>query len=478
MNKRLYSRIIPFGTDSYIVRRKRLWGIVDSQGNILLPIAYTRVHWFEGGYAGIQIDSKWGLVDCNGCVTIEPQYDSILYFTQGNACKVEKDNCIFVVDVNGNEIMKVEGKNVGIEGNKILVRSKDEWQLFNFDGTPFSRKHAFIQYLGERYSAIDFEGEKSYGTVIKADGTELRMPAFEKIGLFFEHITEFKENGKYGIIDENGNVVLPNAFDFIHLCNGIIAVNYGCGEGEFSHHFEGKWRLWDYQFNDITPYQYDATKCEYIGEGNVWFAKREGIWYKVTTQGETFFAKNDQYEKKINQLNEHFKSESEDGLFGVLSDENYKGEGRKLLVRSCDGLIIRRFYYTPYLATPIRNVSGQWTIGEFIVNKYGQDMPDLHPFKMPERKKPRLIFKYPNKLSNLSKQDTFSLFARLLNSLGVTKDDAVAIILMNKTTEKQHILCDWLIRKIKRNKDFKIECGTILLVSEAIDVWQKKHKHK
>lgn len=39
-----YARVIPFG-NNFIVQSKGLWGIVDSQNNIKLPIKYMRVHW-------------------------------------------------------------------------------------------------------------------------------------------------------------------------------------------------------------------------------------------------------------------------------------------------------------------------------------------------------------------------------------------------------------------------------------------------
>jgi len=187
MNRRPYSRIIPFGSESYIVRHKRLWGIIDVKGCILLPIIYTRVHWFEGGYAGIQVNDKWGLVDANGHITIEPQYDSMLYYAEHKACCVKSGQFMFVLDGQGKIIMKVEDGTVKFEGNKIKIHSQNGEQLFNTDGSPFSKIHKHIMNIGERFTAFDYEEDNNKvcrQILIKADGEEVIMPNFKRLVSF------------------------------------------------------------------------------------------------------------------------------------------------------------------------------------------------------------------------------------------------------------------------------------------------------
>jgi len=165
MKKRSYSRIIPFG-DNFIVKRKGLWGIVNQDDVALLPIEYECVHRFEGGYAGIQQDKLWGLTDTNGDVTITPQYDFLLYYDQYNGCEVEIQKKRFVVDVNNKPLINPKGGNgdepigdyeeegVRFSYGKLYIYTKKDCQLFNMDGTPFSKPHSCILKQGDFLSRM------------------------------------------------------------------------------------------------------------------------------------------------------------------------------------------------------------------------------------------------------------------------------------------------------------------------------------
>jgi len=276
------------------------------------------------------------------------------------------------------------------------------------------------------------------------------------------------------VIDVDANIIIPNVFDYIQLGGGVIAMNKGCGKGELSHHIKGTWTLLDYHCKEITPYDYEKVK--YLYHNHVWYAKRDGRWYQIKPNEEIYFAADDEHYKRKLSSQHSYSSKDNNGYgqFDILMDEKYKGYGRKFCVRSCDGHLIHHFYYTPYLANPLFDCEGQFSIGDSIVNKYGQDMPKLNPLNRPKQKSPRLIFKNPNKFSQLNKDETCKLFVNTICEFDFDEDDNAAICLMNNTPTKQQILCDWILRKRKRNKNMKIECGTILQISEALDNWIKK----
>lgn len=470
-----YARVIPF-EKNYIVKRKGLWGIVDKNNNLLLPIEYDSVHWFDGGYAAIQKGKLWGLVDCKGNVTIEPQYVMLQYFSDHKACKVEKDDDVFLVDVYNNVIMKVKGKTIRYVDEKIMVRSKDEWQLFNMDGTPFSKVHDYILETGDYYEGYD--GQEK--TLIRKDGSEVKLPAYET-SVFVDGMATFRFQNKYGIIDENGNVVVPNEYDYIHLGSGVIAINEGNKTTDNDRYFyamprEGKWTFRDFDFKKITPHQYDEASNTYGKDGMIWFGKREGCWYQITSEGEALFAKGDSaYLKKKKSIEEKRKEEPGWGRFDILEDERFKKEGRKLFVRSCDGFYIKQFYFTPYIPSS-SDMKWHYNIGEFFVNKYGQSMFNPHAFKMPKRKKPRYVFKLNSTLMNLSEKELTGLFARLLHSSDIKKREIIDLYACYKTHRKRAILCDWLLRKYKRNKNAKFCFDDLVSLITPIENWDKKRR--
>lgn len=472
-----YARLIPFGKN-YIVKRKGLWGIVDRNNTHVLPLEYTRVHWFDRDYAGIQKNKLWGLVNNKGTITIDPQYELLQYDSQRQACNVECGEEGFLVDVNNNIIMRVPGKNVRFSGDKFMVCSKEEWQLYNMDGTPFSKVHSRIssEYKGY-YMAYDDEKR----TLIKKDGSETKLPTFET-GVFSGSITQFRFNNKYGIIDDNANIVVPNKYDYIILGSGVIAVNEGHESKDHDRYFYvipngGKWFFLNYDIKEITPYKYDRIAHEYSKDGEVFFAERDGYWYQIKPEGEQLFAKTEsEYKKKKENINkERQKKDHGWGKFEILEDVRYKKEGRKLFVRSYDGFYIRKYYLTPYLPKEA-NMKWHYVIGEYFVNKYGQEMSDPHAFKLPKRKKPRYIFRLNPSLMKLTDKEMIDIFVGLIKPFGFEQRDIINLYAIYKTHRKRAVLCDWLLRKYKRKKSVKFEFDVLVSMSVEIDTWLKKQK--
>lgn len=297
-----YARVIPLG-QNYIVKNKGMWGIVNKHNTPLLPIEYEYIHCYNGGYVGIQKNDLWGLANEEGTVSIEPQYETLRYLSKHHACEVGMGDDIFLVDVNNHVILRVSGKTVGFYEDKLMVSSKGEKQLYNLDGTPLSQVHTVITSVGDYFMAFDCDGE----TLIKKDGREVKLPPFEK-GLFVDRITPFRFQDKYGIIDDNADIVVPNQYGFITLGAGVIAINEGHQSKDHDRCFyqipsDGKWLFWNYDLKEITPYWYDRIDHEYCKGKQMWFAERNGCWYQMTPEGEVLFANSErEYKEKMESI--------------------------------------------------------------------------------------------------------------------------------------------------------------------------------
>lgn len=475
--KSLYSRIIPFGKN-YIVRRKGKWGVVDEHNVALLTIRYSRLFLFDGGYAGIQFKNKWGLVNAEGKITIEPQYDSIKYYDKYHGCDVECGLFCFVVDVNNRRMIETDGKNVRFESGKFLVYTKEYCQLFNMDGTVFSKTHDNILGIGNKFEAFDDVNGQQVKTLINPNGEEVTLPAFET-GVFFDSIAQFRYQNKYGIIDDKARIVVPNIYNYIDVKNGVIAVNEGGQESRDNDHrflgfpFDGVWLFWDYQFKEIT-----TCRFEHVRRVNgTWFASCSGKWYKITPEGEYLFAENEnEYKKKVQTFSNKSQNTSKKGQFAILSDGYGKGDNRKLYVRACDGKVIRHYYHTPYLPMEVSELEGVWKVGDSFVNLYGQDMPNPHAFKMPPHLKPKYSFRENKSLLCISKSDLLSLFVELMKMSNIEERDIITLCSLNETRQKRAVLCEWLLRKYNKNPNLKFSYSELVNVSYAVHVWLQKRK--
>lgn len=120
-------------------------------------------------------------------------------------------------------------------------------------------------------------------------------------------------------------------------------------------------------------------------------------------------------------------------------------------------------------------LKAHWKVGESFVNIYGQDMPNPHAFKMPKQKKPRYVFRLNSRILNLEEKDLIGLFVELLRPSGFEKQQVINLYAVFQTKQKRAILCEWLLRKFKRNKNAKFEYDELVSLITPIENWVKKH---
>ncbi len=100
-----YKKIIRLGQSSFIVQKKSKFGLVDLNGNILVPIEYTHVDRLLGKYLKIGKNSTYALYDEKGKQILERKYSSIdLLF--GGMLLTCQDYKYGVVDYNGKTILE------------------------------------------------------------------------------------------------------------------------------------------------------------------------------------------------------------------------------------------------------------------------------------------------------------------------------------------------------------------------------------
>ena len=141
----------------------------------------------------------------------------------------------------------------------------------------------------------------------------------------------------------------------------------------------------------------------------------------------------------------------------------------------CPGYYIRHYYFTPYIPSG-SDMKWHRHIGEFYVNKYGQEMFDPHAFKIPKQNKTRHIFKLNQKILALSDNELIEGFVAFFKHFSIEENEAVALYAIYETKRKRAILLDWLIRKYKRNKKFKLDFDELASMSVDIENWDKKRR--
>ena len=194
-----------------------LYGAIDTNGNIVVPVEYERLNACSEGMMGVRKDGKWGYLDASGAMVIEPQYDYVYSFSDGVA-----GVCTGTTTLTG-------GMDVGtvrfIDKAGQTVEALGEWERVNAFSNGFSRvrkdgKWVFIDREGNVVvepawdSGSNFINGYAYlrkdGLFTYADttGRILSEPVFEEATPFNRFGTAVvKQDGKYRMVDTELNTV-------------------------------------------------------------------------------------------------------------------------------------------------------------------------------------------------------------------------------------------------------------------------------
>lgn len=168
-----------------VIDKNNNYNIVDSSGNKKLRENYTYIEYFNNNYFIVTKDSKTGVIDGNGNVIINLDYDAIQAIDDTNALQAIKtdDNTTFIIDSNMNVHDGIANANVLKKDNYIKVFSETEMKYYDFSGNEITYKSLFPN-----------------NTVYAS-----------------------QSNGKWGLVDNSGKVVVPYEYDMVTEQNGNVA---------------------------------------------------------------------------------------------------------------------------------------------------------------------------------------------------------------------------------------------------------------
>ncbi len=249
----IYSYEAIFSEGLAAVEKDGKWGFVDREGKIVIPFEYEWAAYFVDGLApiGVKDDNyfqgKKGYINKNGEMIISPTYSEASVFHNGYAL-VEKNDKYGFVDKRGNEVIPCEWDNATwfseglaavVKGEKLgFINNKGEevipCQYEEYDGWYWDISTSWFQ--GDRSMAYH-----------RSDDFPRQM---DLRGCFADGLVSVVKNGKYGVIDKNGNEIIPFEYDKIgYFSEGIAKAMK-----------EKKYGFIDTEGNAVIPFKYDVAK--------------------------------------------------------------------------------------------------------------------------------------------------------------------------------------------------------------------------
>ena len=261
------------------------WGLVDNNGNEILPIEYRAIaDKVINGLVEIRSNKKLGYVDITGRILLEPTYKSIGDFIDGYAVVSktsyyydeegrDRERAVYgVINSHFNEIIPcvfasleyevetgrfktdvgyktIDGRYVAeVDGKELLVDKKYKYCK------PFNETCAIAVHVSD--------GHVKYGLIDKKSN-DILPPIFTRLDCVMDELFKFKINELYGLVTSKGNIILQNKYNGI----GNFEDNLACVQVivPSDDRYEQK-KLYGYvdsSGNEILPPSY-----EFIGKRN------------------------------------------------------------------------------------------------------------------------------------------------------------------------------------------------------------------
>lgn len=169
-----------------------------------------------------------GFMDKNNIVIVPPEYSAYYgdCYNRNDYIVVEKPFVEWVSYNQGNSIQYLQG-------------------LINYKGeTVFPCEYIYIlPAYGTENNIFTIKHPQEGWAVVTVDGEEVvSFGKYQEIAGFTQGFAKVKQNGKYGIIDEAGEVVVPIEYDFIRTfyAEKWYATKLGKGGKKYNFWFKDK----------------------------------------------------------------------------------------------------------------------------------------------------------------------------------------------------------------------------------------------
>ena len=123
-----------FNSDRLRVSKYGQEGIIDTNGNVIIPTMYKRIIISEDGYI-VNIDHKYGFVDNNNYIKIPCIYDDLNRMEGASYFKAKNNDKYGLIDINGNNILPFEYDNIlDILNHQFRVEKNGKYGMVNNKG--------------------------------------------------------------------------------------------------------------------------------------------------------------------------------------------------------------------------------------------------------------------------------------------------------------------------------------------------------
>lgn len=205
-----------------VVKHKNKMGFIDKSGKVVIPIKYDwRPTNFRDGLAKVELNNKAGIIDKNGHEVVPIKYNMLNFYRDFNGWDwiiVHLDGKVGSLDKNGQEILPLIYDEISpISNDLAVVYLNKKMGIVDIFGNVVKRPTLACTYKHYRKGLIEVKMYKGKIGLIDEFGNEVITPKYDDIFICSHNYFEVQLNNKFGIINRNGNILIPIVYDYIGI---------------------------------------------------------------------------------------------------------------------------------------------------------------------------------------------------------------------------------------------------------------------
>lgn len=208
--------------------------LMNKNGEIIKGIEYDSIYGFTEEGSVVKKGNKYGYIDNKGIEIIPPKFVSAYSFNNGIAHVFEEKEHYYI-NKKGEEVECFEEPQIETFTDNFAIEIKGKRYKFpysfdtNISNPLFGEIYSIEKRLSVFYLAVE---EKEYTAnkygVINEDGNIIVEPSFDYIGVFVDDIAELENDEKWGYLNNEGNLITDIIFDETRpFCEDLAKVRIG-----------------------------------------------------------------------------------------------------------------------------------------------------------------------------------------------------------------------------------------------------------
>lgn len=224
-----------------VVQETNLSGVIDNQGNFIVPLGYDRIVPWSNGALMVKKGDNCGVLRADGRIIVPVEYLNILIPSHGNTYLVENNEARWgAYSADGRMVLAVVYDEITAtdkENTCFAVRQGTVWKFIHGDGSIASDEE--FDYVGEfSEEGLGVVRQKDKWGYVSLQGKIVINPQFEGAQNFSGGLAAVKQQGKWGFIDAHGIVKIKPQFTEVYsgFSEGLAAVQSADGKGYIDKH--------------------------------------------------------------------------------------------------------------------------------------------------------------------------------------------------------------------------------------------------